>query len=129
MVQDAEVHATEDAERREAIEARNKLDSMLHSTRKVMEEAGDKIPDSDKLLAEEEFKSAEKVLEENKEPTKPDALRAALESLETLAHRLAETMYKGQGGDGMGGDGAAEEEDEGPSSGEGVIDAEFEETT
>jgi molecular chaperone DnaK len=128
MVQDAEAHASEDAERREAIEARNKLDSMLHSTRKVMEEAGDKIPADERLRAEEEFKSAEKVLEDNKEPTKPDDLRAALESLEALAHRLAEAMYKGQGGgDDMGG-GDAEEEEEAEGA-EGVIDAEFEETT
>lgn len=130
MVEDAETHATEDAGRREAIEARNKLDSMLHSTRKVMEEAGDKIPPEDKLRAEEEFKSAEKVLEDNKEPTKPDELRAALESLEALAHKLAETMYKGGQDSDDGANGEADDEDDDmPTSGDDVIDAEFEETT
>ncbi len=129
MVSDAESHAAEDAERREAIEARNKLDSMLHSTRKVMEEAGDKIPAEDRLRAEEEFKSAEKVLEEHKEPTKADELRSALESLETLAHRLAELMYKGQGaGDDAGGQDAHDHDHDASASNEGVIDAEFEET-
>ncbi len=128
MVNDAEAHEAEDAEKREAIEARNKLDSMLHSTRKVMEEAGDKIPDADKLRAEEEFKSCEKVLEENQEPTKPDDLRAALESLEALAHSLAEHMYKGEGVDPDADTGADEEDDEAADD-DGVIDAEFEETT
>ena len=100
---------------------------MLHSTRKVMEEAGDKIPDADKLRAEEEFKSCDKVLEDNQEPTKPDDLRAALESLEALAHSLAEHMYKGEGVDQDAG--ANGEDDMPPQEDEGVIDAEFEETT
>ena len=128
MVNDAEAHEAEDAQKREAIEARNKLDSMLHSTRKVMEEAGDKIPDADKLRAEEEFKSAEKVLEDNQEPDSPDDLRAALESLEALAHSLAEHMYKGEGVDpDAGGDDVGD--DMPPAEDDGVIDAEFEETT
>lgn len=128
MVDDAETHEAEDAQKREAIEARNKLDSMLHSTRKVMEEAGDKIPDADKLRAEEEFKSAEKVLEDNQEPTDADELRAALESLEALAHSLAEHMYKGEGVDPDAG-GEEDDDDMPPAEDDGVIDAEFEETT
>ncbi len=129
MVDDAETHEAEDQEKREAIEARNKLDSMLHSTRKVMEEAGDKIPDADKLRAEEEFKSAEQVLADNQEPTKADDLRAALESLEALAHSLAEHMYKGEGVDADADSGADDEDDDAGDDDDGVIDAEFEETT
>ncbi len=128
MVNDAEAHEAEDAEKREAIEARNKLDSMLHGTRKVLEEAGDKIPDSERLRAEEEFKSCEKVLEENQEPTKADDLRAALESLEALAHSLAEHMYKGEGVDPEAA-AEADVDDEPAADDDGVIDAEFEETT
>jgi molecular chaperone DnaK len=129
MVTDAEEHEAEDAERREAIEARNKLDSMLHSSRKVLEEAGDKIPDDEKLRAEEEFKSAAKVLEDNQEPTSPDELRSALESLEAVAHKLAELMYKGEGMDGEeAGDMGEDADDDEPAGDEGVIDAEFEES-
>ena len=129
MVDDAETHEAEDQEKREAIEARNKLDSMLHSTRKVMEEAGDKIPDADKLRAEEEFKSAEQVLADNQEPTKADDLRAALESLEALAHSLAEHMYKGEGVDADADSGGDDADDDAGDDDDGVIDAEFEETT
>ncbi len=125
MVTDAEEHEAEDQERREAIEARNKLDSMLHSSRKALEEAGDKIPDDEKLRAEEEFKSAEKVLEENAEPTNATDLNAAVESLEKVAHHLAELMYKGQGGDESA---EAEAADEDEASDEDVIDAEFEDS-
>ncbi|MBL4636370.1 MAG: molecular chaperone DnaK [Kofleriaceae bacterium] len=125
MVTDAEEHEQEDQERREAIEARNKLDSMLHSSRKALEDAGDKIPDDEKLKAEEEFKSATLVLEANQEPTSATELTAALESLEAVAHKLAELMYKDQGG----GDAAGDSEDDlDDDSDEGVIDAEFEES-
>jgi molecular chaperone DnaK len=130
MVEEAEAHESEDKDRREAIEARNQLDSLLYSTRKLVEENSDKVPDDMKLKAEEEFKSAESVLEAHKEPTKPEELRAALESLQTIAHGLAEAMYKGQGGDAGGPDGGfASEEEAAPAEDEGVIDAEFEETT
>ena len=70
MVTDAESHEAEDKERREAIEARNQLDSLLYNTRKLVQENGDKIPDTEKLRVEEEFKNAAAVLESNKEPTR-----------------------------------------------------------
>jgi molecular chaperone DnaK len=125
MVADAEAHEEEDKQRREAIEARNQLDSLVYSTKKLVEENGDKLPEEEKLRAEEELKSAEAVLEEHKEPTEPDPLRAALESLQQVAHRLAEAMYKGQAPEGEAE--AADEPAEGAED-EGVIDAEFEET-
>ena len=133
MVKDAEANEEGDKARREAIEARNQLDSLLYGTKKIVEENGDKISDEDKLKAEEEFKSAEAVLEEHKDPTDPDPLRAALESLQTVAHKVAEVMYKG-GGDDMAEDGpVAADGDMGdqppPPTDDGVIDAEFEETT
>ena len=129
MVADAEAHEEEDKQRREAIEARNQLDSLVYSTKKLVEENSDKLPEEEKLRAEEELKSAEGVLEAQKEPIDPDPLRAALESLQQVAHRLAEAMYKGQAADGdvdvdAGGESA---EAEGGDD-DGVIDAEFEET-
>jgi molecular chaperone DnaK len=126
MVSDAEAHESEDKARRDAIEARNQLDSLLYNTRKLVEENGDKLPEAEKLQAEEEFKRADEVLEANKEPQNADDLRASFESLQQVAHKLAEAMYKGQGG----GDEPPADEEEGPradAGDEGVIDAEFEE--
>jgi molecular chaperone DnaK len=129
MVTDAEQHEAEDKERREAIEARNQLDTLVYSTKKLIEENSDKLPDEDKLRAEEELKTAEQVLEAHKEPTKPDELRSSLESLQQVAHRLAEALYKGAGGAEEGG-AAPEEEPQAQAGGdEGVIDAEFEESS
>jgi len=132
MVSEAEENEAEDKSRREAIEAKNQLDSLLYNTKKLVEENGDKVPEEEKLRAEEEFKSAESVLEKHKEPTEPDELRAALESLQSVAHKIAEAMYKGAGG---GDDAAGDAEDLDDSDDEesearaddGVIDAEFEE--
>ncbi len=129
MVNDAQEHEAEDKSRREAIEARNQLDSMLYNTKKLVEENGDKIPDAEKLRAEEEFKNAESVLEKHKEPTEPAELRAALESLQSVAHKVAEAMYKNAGPSAGGNGGAppeSDEEERAPKD-EGVIDAEFEE--
>lgn len=134
MVQDAEANEEGDKLRREAIEARNQLDSLLYGTKKIVEENGDKIADEDKLQAEEEFKNAQSVLDENADPTDPEPLRAALESLQTVAHKVAEAMYKGGEGEDMGADGAAPDmgdmgDQAPPPTDDGVIDAEFEETT
>jgi molecular chaperone DnaK len=135
MVNEAEANEEEDQARREAIEARNQLDSLLYNTKKLVEENGDKIPDEEKLRAEEEFKNSEKILEDNKEPTEPDELRAALESLQSVAHKVAEAMYRGAGSDddedhgGNGADVGDEEEEDEQAGEDNVIDAEFEETT
>jgi molecular chaperone DnaK len=130
MVKDADAHAAEDKDRKEAIEARNQLDSLVYGTRKLIEENADKIPDAEKLRAEEEIKSAQQVLDANREPTNATELRAALESLQSAAHKVAEAMYKGASG-GEGGDdsGNGQRPDQQQQErDDGVIDAEFEET-
>jgi molecular chaperone DnaK len=130
-VEEAESHEAEDKARKESIELRNQLDSLLYGTRKLVTENAAKLSDADKLMAEEEFKRAEKVLEDNKEGGKADELRAAFESLQTVAHKIAETMYKSAGGD-AGGGGPDEAAGGGGGGGGGgapqddVIDAEFE---
>jgi molecular chaperone DnaK len=133
MVKDAEAHEAEDKDRREAIEARNQLDSMLYAAKKQIEENSERIPDELKLQAEEEFKNAERVLDEHKEPMAPQPLRDALESLQTVVHKIAEAMYKTAAASEEAGDGGARPEDlhdeEETGGDEGVIDAEFEETT
>ncbi len=125
MVEDAAKHEAEDKLRKEAIEARNQLDSLVYGTRKLINENAAKVPDAEKLQIEEELKTAEGVLERNKDATSPDELRSTFEKLQAAAHKLAEAMYKQSGGgeaagggEHPGGGGAGPESD--------VIDAEFE---
>jgi len=133
MVKDAEAHEAEDQARRESIEARNKLDSLIYNTKKLIEDNGDKIPEAEKLMVEEEIKNAEQVLEANKDSGSPEEINAAFEALQTVTHKLAEVMYKGSGGDGdyppPGADAGGADEHAGQSAEGDVIDAEFEETT
>jgi molecular chaperone DnaK len=121
---DATQHEAEDKARKEAIEARNQLDNLLYSMRKLMAESGSKLSDADKLMAEEEIKRADEVLEANREGGNPEALRAAFESLQSVSHKLAEAMYKNAGA----GESSAEPPPGPGSAGAGsdVIDAEFE---
>ena len=126
-VEEAAAHEEEDKQRKEAIEARNQLDNLLYGTKKLVQENGAKLSDADKLMAEEEFKRAEQVLESNREASSPDELRAAFESLQTVAHKLAESMYKQAGGaDGDGGPTKSAPGGQGAPPKDDVIDAEFE---
>ena len=128
-VEEAAAHEAEDKERKEAIEARNKLDSLVYGTKKLVSENGAKLSDADKLMIEEEIKRAEQVLDSNRDAGSPDALNAAFETLQTATHKLAEAMYKSAGaGDGSGDPSTVNPGDGGPAGGgkDDVIDAEFE---
>ena len=52
MAKDAEAHAAEDKEQREAVEARNRLDSMVYNVEKMLKDAGDKVAACDKTEVE-----------------------------------------------------------------------------
>src|SRR5687768_5677842 len=97
-VDDAAKHEEEDKARKESIEARNNLDSLVYNTKKVVTESGSKLDDQNKLMIEEALKEAEEVLERNREGGNPEELRSAFEKLQAAAHKLAEAMYK-QAGD------------------------------
>ncbi len=135
MVDDAQKHEEEDKRRRDAIEAKNKLDNLAYNTQKLVDENRDKIPEAERLAVEEELKKAKDVLERNKDATEPSGLNEAIEGLQRAAHKVAEAMYRAAGPSAGGGDGQG-----GPGAGAGsgstdssraqkdVIDAEFEET-
>ena len=129
-VDDAAKHEAEDKNRKEAIEARNQLDTLIYGTQKLIKENEAKVPEPEKLMIEEELKNAVAVLERNRDPESPDELRGAFEKLQSAAHKLAEAMYKQAGGT----EGAPAGDHGGPTP-EGhakesdVIDAEFEDKT
>ena len=89
MVKDAEVHAEEDKNRKEAAEARNQLDSLVYSTEKSLKEYGDDLEDEVKSSIEEALEKARKALEGDDAA----AMRAAAEELNEASHKLAEAMY------------------------------------
>jgi molecular chaperone DnaK len=123
MVGDAESHATEDKERREAIEKKNQLDSLLYSTEKMLRENGDKLPAEQKQELEGVIAEAKKDLESD------DAARiaAAHQRVEQATHKAAELLYKAQTASGAAAAGAAGADAASPQgSADGdVIDAEY----
>jgi molecular chaperone DnaK len=124
MAKDAESHAAEDKEKREEIEARNSLDSMVYNIEKMLKDSGDKVQASDKADVEAALADAKKVLAEN---AKASELKAALDKLTQSSHKLAEAMYKA--GSAQAAAGAAPEGQGEPQAeqkkDEGVIDAEY----
>ncbi len=89
MVKDAEAHADEDKQRRERIEARNQLDSLIYSTEKSLAEHRDDVD-------AEAAKNIDTALEKAKQVLDGDdleALKAATEELTQASHKLAEAMY------------------------------------
>ncbi|MEP6866188.1 MAG: molecular chaperone DnaK, partial [Deltaproteobacteria bacterium] len=127
-IDDAAKHEGEDKARKETIEARNQLDTLIYGTKKLVQENSAKIGDAEKLQIEEALKDADGVLERNKDAQQPDELRQAFETLQASAHKLAEAMYKQAGGDAGGGGGGEPPPAEGNKDSD-VIDAEFEDKT
>ena len=89
MVKDAEAHAEEDKKQKEEVEVRNQTDSLCYSTEQTLNELGDKVSADVKSKAEAAIADAKKALEG------PDveAIKAAGESLQSVAYELAQVVY------------------------------------
>ena len=89
MVRDAEAHADDDKKKKETVEARNQLDSLVYSTEKSLSEYGNDLDAGVKEGIEAALKSAKESLEGQD----ADAMRKAAEALSQSSHKLAEAMY------------------------------------
>ncbi|MEM7411908.1 MAG: molecular chaperone DnaK [Myxococcota bacterium] len=126
MVADAEAHAGEDQQRRDSIEKRNNLDSMIYQAEKTLSENAEQIDAEEKAKVESAIEAAKKELESD-DPAKLDA---AQQQLEQSLHGIAEQLYKAQAAEGgaPGPDaGAAGGPAGGPTGGnaDDVVDAEY----
>src|SRR2546422_1635704 len=124
MVKDAEAHAAEDKQRKETVEARNQLDSLIYSTEKSLKDYGGELDAGVKENIEAALGKAKKALE-SQDVTRT---RDAADALERAAPKLAGAIYAkappaGQGGEAPHGDGAAPE----GKGKEDVVEAEVEE--
>jgi molecular chaperone DnaK len=111
MTKEAEAHSAEDKSRREQIESKNQLDSLVYSVDKMLRENGGGISGSERGDVENAIADAKKVLESNDKASMDNAR----ERLTQASHKLAEQMYRststqsrGSSGDGgASGTGAA----------------------
>src|SRR5215470_830521 len=128
MAKDAEAHASEDKAKRDEVEARNQLDSMVYNVEKMLKDAGDKISGSERGDVENALADAKKALESNDKAQ----MEKARETLTQASHKLAEQMYKAAQPQGGGQPGPTPGAGPEPGSNgdakkkdEGVIDAEY----
>ena len=126
MVSDAEAHAEEDRKARELVDARNHGEAMIHTVRKTLSEAGDKVEAEEK----EKIESAITDLETAVKGDDLEDITTKTNALMESSHKLAERMYQEQASDAASSDGAsagADDSSSAPAGGDGVVDAEFEE--
>ena len=124
MVADAKAHSEEDRKRREVVDARNQLDSLVYGTEKNLAEHSDKLSESDRGEIESAIEDAKKSMEGEDAA----AMQSASARLTEASHKLAQVIYEqagaeagpdappGAGGPGDGGPQAADDD---------VIDADF----
>jgi len=128
MVKDAEAHAEEDRKFHELVDARNQAESMVHATRKSMEELGDKVGEDEK----QQINAAIEQVEEALKGDDKEAIEAATAKLGEASGKLAERAYSqqeqaGAAGAAGGAAGSAGEGGGAASSDDDVVDADFEE--
>ncbi|XTZ10016.1 MAG: Hsp70 family protein, partial [cyanobacterium endosymbiont of Rhopalodia yunnanensis] len=127
MVQEAEVNAATDKERREKIDRKNEADSLVYQADKQLKELGDKIPAADKTKAEGLINQLRDAINREDEET----IKTVMPDLQQLLYSIGSSVYQQAGGqtppDGAtpgGGKGSSDSSE----GGDDVIDAEFSET-
>ncbi len=122
MVKEADSHSEEDKQRREKIETRNQLDSLIYSTEKTMNENKEKLPSADLQEIEDAIKDGKKALESEDMNT----MKEASERITKASHKLAEVIYQQQSQEQAAGAETSSEEAKSPEEEGEVVDAEFE---
>jgi molecular chaperone DnaK len=123
LVKDAEAHREEDARRREAIESRNRADSLAYQADKLLRENAEKIPADLKTEVEQKTAAVRTALQGSDD----DAVRAAHDDLAQTLQRVGQAVYQAQGAaseqpaEGAGAPGAGEQ------GGTGTVEGEFRE--
>jgi len=95
MKKEAEKFAKEDKEKKEIIEARNKLESIVAQSEKTMKESGDKVSDDLKKPIQEKIDASKKILE-NKDATKEE-MEKSYEDLSNEIQKIGAELYKQAG--------------------------------
>ena len=118
MVRDAEANAEEDRKFEELVTARNQGDQLVHATRKMLTEAGDKASDDDKSAIEKALGELELAIKGDDKAE----IEAKIAAVSQASTPLAQKMYaeQAQAGEGQPADDKAQ-------AGDDVVDAEFEE--
>jgi len=127
MVKDAENNEASDKTRKEAVEARNQLDSLVFQMEKMLSENRDKVDAAARADVERGIEESKKILEDNKEAKDAAVFKDAFESLQKASYKMAEQMYKTAPPADGGGEAPPPSAASSTQEQKDVIDAEFEE--
>ncbi|MEX0346753.1 MAG: molecular chaperone DnaK [Rhizobiaceae bacterium] len=119
MVKDAEANAEADKQRREAVEAKNQAEALVHSSEKNLEEYGDKVSDEDRKAIEDAIAELKTALEGED----AEDIKAKSTALAEASMKLGQAMYEASQAEAAEADAAADAE----KDGDDVVDADFEE--
>jgi molecular chaperone DnaK len=111
MVKDAEANAAEDKKRREAVDAKNHADALVHSTEKALTEHGSKVEEAERRAIEDAVSDLKEALKGDD----AEAIKAKTNTLAQVSMKLGEAMYKQQAESDAAKDAAKDD----------VVDAEF----
>ena len=111
MVKDAEANAADDKKRREAVDAKNHADSLVHTTEKALAEHGSKVEDSERRAIEDAVSDLKEALKGED----AEAIKTKTNTLAQASMKLGEAMYKQQAESDAARDAAKDD----------VVDAEF----
>jgi len=90
MVKEAKEHEEEDRKKKEVIDARNRADTLIYTTEKMLKEMGDKIKEEDKKSIEEKIKNLKEAMKEDNVA----AINRAAEELQQATYKVSEELYK-----------------------------------
>jgi molecular chaperone DnaK len=125
MVGDAETHATEDKERREKAEARNRLDSLIYQTEKNLDDWKDSIDEAAKSDVDEKLERGRQALKQDD----TEEIQAATEAIQQAVQAAAQQIYAKAGMGEPAQEAAGFEEGEAaetPAEEEDVVEADYE---
>ena len=97
-VRDAEMFAEEDKKQKEAVDVKNRADSLIFQSEKTMGEVGDKVPEEDKAAVN----AAIEKLKATVATGDTEAIKADTEALEKAFYALSEKLYAQSGAQGQG---------------------------
>ena len=123
MMRDAESHSDEDKKRKDLAEAMNNADTLVYSVEKSVKEYGDKISEDEKKEIETALEKCKKVKDSSQSA---DEIKAAVEELTKVSHKLAEQVYKSTQQQSAAGGATDGEGAKAKSGEEEVVEAEFE---
>jgi molecular chaperone DnaK len=126
MQREGEMHAAEDAKRREEIETRNAADTLAYTAEKTLREQKEKIPSDLNQEVESKVQAVRSALQ----GTDTDAIRQATQELSETMQKIGAAVYGQQppppGGEAPGGEAPGEETPPGKEE-EGTVEGEFHE--